>query len=70
MSKAEILDELPRLSVQEREEILDHLRQLDEEAGPNPHERLVLNEAQAAYDADQNTGELWSQVEAQLRAGR
>ncbi len=70
MSKTEILQELPGLSAPERGEILDRLLLLDEEAGPTSRERSILNEAQAAYDADQIAGEPWLEVEAQLRAKR
>ncbi len=55
MSKAEILAELPRLSEQERAEILDRLRHLEEAAGPSEREKTLLNEAQASYDVEPST---------------
>jgi hypothetical protein len=67
MSKAEILEELPRLSPQERGEILDHLWRLEEASGPTAHEAQLLNEAQAAYDANPAAGARWIEVEARLR---
>jgi putative addiction module component (TIGR02574 family) len=67
MSKAEILAELPRLSPEERAEILDRLWGLEEAAGPTDHEKAVLNEAQAAYDSDPSAGAPWRDVEARLR---
>jgi hypothetical protein len=67
MSTAEILDELPRLSREERSEILDRLLGLEEETGPSDRERAVLNEAQAAYEADGLAGTAWREVEARLR---
>jgi hypothetical protein len=67
MSKAEILSELPRLTSDERAEILDSLLQLEEAGGPTQRERAVLNEAQASYDADPSAGSSWREVEARLR---
>jgi putative addiction module component (TIGR02574 family) len=67
MSKAEILSELPRLSLQDRAEILEHLWRLEESAGPTEAEKATLNEAQAAYDATPSAGAPWSDVEARLR---
>lgn len=51
MSKTEILAELPKLSAQDRGEILEQLWRLEEAAGPTEREKALLNEAQAAYDA-------------------
>lgn len=67
MSKAEILEELPRLSAQERAEILDQLWQLEVAAGPTEVEKTLLNEAQAHYEANPDSGSSWSDVEARLR---
>ena len=67
MSKAEILSELPRLSRQDRAEILAHLWKLEEASGPTGSEIAALNEAQADYDADPTPGAPWSAVEARLR---
>jgi putative addiction module component (TIGR02574 family) len=67
MSKAEILGELPKLSREDRSEILDRLWALEEEAGPSEREKLLLEEAQAAYDADPTAGAPWAEVQARLR---
>jgi putative addiction module component (TIGR02574 family) len=67
MSTAEILAELPRLSAQERAEILDRLWRLEDAAGPTEREKTLLNEAQARYDADPTAGVPWRDVEARLR---
>ena len=67
MSTAEILAELPRLSAQERAEILDRLWRMEDAAGPTEREKALLNEAQAAYDADPHAGAPWRDVEARLR---
>lgn len=67
MSKAEILAELPRLSAQERSEILVQLWRLEESAGPTPHEKAILQEAQTAYDANPAACSPWAEVQARLR---
>ncbi|MBC8008839.1 MAG: hypothetical protein H7067_01920 [Burkholderiales bacterium] len=67
MSKAEILAELPKLSAEERGEILSRLWLLEEAAGPTPEERHLLEEAQSSYDTNPNDGAEWSEVEARLR---
>lgn len=67
MSKREILAELPKLSAQDRGEILEQLWHLEESAGPTVRERALLDEAQAAYDANPSAGSPWSEVEARLR---
>lgn len=67
MSKADILAELPKLSAQDRGEILEQLWRLEEAAGPTENEKALLNEAQAEYDADRNAGAPWTEVEARLR---
>jgi putative addiction module component (TIGR02574 family) len=67
MSKTEILAELPKLSPQERSEVLEHLWRLEEAAVPTEREKALLNEAQAAYDANPTVGAPWSEVEIRLR---
>lgn len=67
MSKAEILAALPRLSRQERAELLEQLWQLEEAAGPADWEKSALNEAQASFDANPSSGAPWSDVHARLR---
>ena len=52
MSTTEIVAELPRLSAQERAEIFTQLWQLEESVGPAAHEKTLLNEAQADFDAN------------------
>jgi len=63
----EILAELPRLSAQERAEIMDRLWRLEEAAGPTEREKTLLNEAQASYDANPSAGAPWRDVEKRLR---
>ena len=67
MSKAEIIDELPRLSEEDRAEILDRLCDLVEAGGPSEREKALLDEAQANYDANPSAGAPWREVEARLR---
>ncbi|ATC65513.1 addiction module protein [Nibricoccus aquaticus] len=67
MSKSEILAELPKLSSQERGEILEQLWRLEEAAGLTDYEKYALNDAQAAYDANPNAVSPWSEVQARLR---
>ena len=67
MSKAEILAELPRLSTQDRFDILEQLWRLEETASPSEREAALLNEAQARYDASPDAGSPWPEVEARLR---
>ena len=67
MSKAEIIAELPKLSPQERGEILDQLWRMEEASGPTSREKALLDEAQASYDADSGVVTPWSEVEARLR---
>ena len=67
MSRAEILSELPKLSPQDRGEILEQLWRMEESAGPTEREKALLNEAQAACDANPTAGAPWSEVEARLR---
>ena len=67
MNKAEILAELPKLSMQDRGEILEQLWRLEEDAGPTETEKALLNEAQSAYAADPMAGAPWSEVQTRLR---
>jgi hypothetical protein len=67
MSKAEILAELPKLSTQDRGEILEQLWRLEESSGPTAQEISLLEEAQSRYDAAPDAGSSWSEVNARLR---
>ncbi len=68
MSTTEILAELPRLSAQERAEIMERLWRLEEVAGPTEREKTLLNEAQADYDANPSADAPWEEVEKRLRS--
>lgn len=67
MSKAEILEELPRLTDEDRAEVREELQRI-EGTGPTPEEIALLDKAQADFDADQDVGITWEELEARLRA--
>jgi len=74
MSKAEILEELPKLAPQEREEIRARLDELNSDGWLDADERLtaaekeLLNTRLAAYEKDPDAGSSWEEVEARIRA--
>lgn len=74
MSKTEILEELPKLSKIERQEIrlrlaeLDSDDWLDDEEPLTIHERALLEARLAAYAKDPNAGSTWEEVEERIRA--
>ena len=67
MSKTEILAELPHLSAEDRNEILEQLWRIEEDAGPTAPEKTLLDEAQASYESNPEAGSTWVEVEARLR---
>jgi putative addiction module component (TIGR02574 family) len=74
MSKVEILEKLPRLSTEERKEILLKLTELEGAAwldADDPltaQEKAILDARLAAYERDPDAGSSWAEVEARLRA--
>jgi hypothetical protein len=73
MSKAEILAELPKLTVEELAEIQAKLDQLAGEAWLDrgeltPDDRATLNETLAEYQKNPDAGSPWSEVEARIRS--
>ena len=74
MSKVEILEELPKLTTEERREILRKLAELDGESWINANEPLtdaekaLLEARLAAYEKDPDAGSSWAQVEARIRS--
>jgi hypothetical protein len=74
MSKNEILDELPRLTKLERQEIrlrlaaLDSEDWLDDEDPLTDHEKALLDARLAAYAKDPDAGSTWEEVEARIQA--
>ncbi len=75
MSKAEILEELPKLSASDRSQLFARLAEIHEtdllEGGaPSPAERQALDEALSEFEHDPSPGEPWRDVFRQLRESR
>ena len=74
MSKTEILEELPKLTKTERQEIrlrlaeLDSDDWLDDEDPLTDHEKALLDARLAAYAKDAGAGSTWEEVECRIRA--
>lgn len=74
MSKTDILEELPKLTKAERQEIrlrlaeLDGDDWLDDEDPLTVHEKALLEGRLAAYATDRNDGSTWEEVEGRIRA--
>jgi putative addiction module component (TIGR02574 family) len=76
MSKAEILEELPRLKPEERQEVLEKICELDhlagdewlDDAGLSDADKALLETRLAAYEKDPDAGSSWEEVEARIRA--
>jgi hypothetical protein len=72
VSKSEIIAELPRLGVEERQEILEHLWQIEEAtllhgAAPDAVETTLLDRELAAFEQDGQTGSPWREVLSRIR---
>ncbi|HJP92274.1 MAG TPA: hypothetical protein VJ875_09985 [Pyrinomonadaceae bacterium] len=74
MSKTEILEELPKLTKTERQEIrlrlaeLDSDEWLDEEDPLTVHEKALLEARLAAHAKDSDAGSTWEEVEGRIQA--
>jgi putative addiction module component (TIGR02574 family) len=74
MSKVEILQELPKLTPEERKEIrlklaeLDDDQWLDHDDPLTDREKALLEARLAAYEKDPDAGCSWAEVEARIRA--
>ncbi len=74
MSKTEILEELPKLTKLERQEIRLKLTELDAEDWQDQDdpltagEKALLDARLAAYATDPNAGSSWEEVETRIRA--
>jgi len=67
MSKSEILLELPKLKPDERQEVLEHLWELQERDtiggfGPSAEERALLDRELEKYQHTPDAGAPWSKV--------
>lgn len=73
MSKTEILEELPKLTKTERQEIRSRLAELDsddwldDEDPLTVHEKALLEARLAAYKKDPDAGSTWAEVEDRIR---
>jgi putative addiction module component (TIGR02574 family) len=71
MSKADILAELPKLTAEDRDDILAQLWSLEEQEalrrGPSAQEQALLDAELADYAANPNAGSPWADVQARLR---
>ena len=74
MSKTEILEELPKLTSEERHEIrlklaeLDGDGWLDDDDPLTDAEKALLDTRLAAYEKDPDAGSSWDEVESRIRA--
>ena len=74
MSKTEILEELPKLTSEERHEIrlklaeLDGDGWLDDDDPLTDAEKALLDARLAAYEKDPDAGSSWDEVESRIRA--
>src|ERR1051325_6290791 len=74
MSKTEILDELPTLTKEERDEIRRKLTEIDGESWfaddeeLSSDEKALLDSRLAAYLKDPDIGSSWEEVESRIRA--
>ena len=74
MSKTEILEELPKLTSEERHEIRLKLAELDDDGwldNDDPltdAEKALLDARLAAYEKDPDAGSSWDEVESRIRA--
>lgn len=73
MSKVEILEELPKLTAEDRQEIRQKLNEIDGDGwldGEDPltdTEKAVLEARLAAYEKEPNAGSSWEEVEARIQ---
>jgi len=72
MSKAEILQELPKLKPDERQEVLERLWDLEDQdlvngLGPSPEEKAILDRELAEYQRTSDAGAPWQDVKKRLR---
>jgi hypothetical protein len=75
MSKTQILEELPRLTVRDRSQLFARLAELHEAdllhgSAPTPAERQALDEAFAEFEKARNPGEPWREVFREIRKSR
>ena len=73
MSKAEILEQLPKLNSVELREICDRIRQLEEKqllsgrANASDEEKALLDSELEDYSRDREAGSSWEEVQSRLK---
>jgi putative addiction module component (TIGR02574 family) len=72
MSKAEILQELPKLGLHERREIFERIGELEEQdllkgGEPTAAETALLDRELEEYQRNPEASSTWEEVEARLR---
>lgn len=75
MSKAQILEELPKLTVSDRSQLFAQLAELHEAdlldgGSPTPAEQQALDEALKEFERDPSPGEPWRKVFDEIRASK
>jgi putative addiction module component (TIGR02574 family) len=75
MSKAEILDELPKLKQDELQEILDRICELEDAkllqgATPTASEKALLDRELEEYQRNPEAGSTWEEVKARVRSSK
>lgn len=74
MSKTEILQELPKLTAEDRQEIRQKLNEIDGDEwldGNDPltdDEKALLEVRLAAYEREPDRGSSWEEVEARIQS--
>jgi putative addiction module component (TIGR02574 family) len=66
MSKAEILDELPKLTPAERQEIAIRIQEISGDE-LTAAEKQILDRELADYEQNPDVGSSWAEVEARIR---
>jgi putative addiction module component (TIGR02574 family) len=74
MIKVEILEALPKLSVEERQEIRAKLNELDNESWADSgeiseREKAIIEARLDEYDQNPETGSSWEEAKARVLAG-
>ena len=67
MSTTEILNQLPRLTSAEREEVRARLDEIDSITPPSPEEKQLIAERVAAYRQNPAAGTSWRVAETEIR---
>jgi hypothetical protein len=75
MSKAQILEELPKLTARDRSQLFARLAEIHETdllegSEPTPAERQALDEALTEFERDPSPGEPWREVFQHIRESR